>query len=118
MSTCVATGCDSSDLAETPEIAAIQIAPDSARIAVGEQVDFSVAALTAEGDTIRDVSFQWASTDPAVFTVQETGVATGQAAGTAYCRVGVPSDASGTTTQSKASKRIFVGRDSAYVAVF
>lgn len=88
------------------------------RLTVGEQVDFSVAALTAEGDTIRDVSFQWAPSDPVVFTVQENGVATGQEAGTAYCRVGVPSEASGTPTQSKATKRIFVGRDSAYVAVF
>src|SRR6056297_1590836 len=84
---CVATGCDSSDLVEPPEVAAVQISPDSVRLTVGEQVEFSAAALTAEGDTIRDVSFQWTSTDPAVFTVQEAGVAIAQAAGTAYCRV-------------------------------
>lgn len=117
------TGCDSTDANEEPPIEELIISPSSVNIAVGEQADFSAVALTASGDTIRDLDLRWWSSDPAVFTVEGNGMATGQAPGTAYCKVELAGDAATTashlkTARSKLAKRIFVGRDSAFVSVF
>ena len=113
----VLTGCDSTDATEPEdEIADVAITPENATLAVGEEVDFSVAALTAAGDTVRNVDLvlNWESTDPTVFTVANEGVAVGQDPGTAYCTVEVNTDEA-----SKASRiQRFVGRDSAFVMVF
>lgn len=98
-------GCDSNGAADESDIAALVISPDSASLAVGERLDFSAAALTADGDTVRDVALNWASTDPDVFTVEKGGIATGRKPGTAFCTIEV------------ASLR-FTGRDSAFVRVF
>lgn len=114
----VLAGCDSNEVAEDPEIARIDISPDNASIAVGEQVDFSAVALTASGDTVRDVEWEWVSTDPAVFTVENNGVATGQSPGSAFCTVGVSDDATTNAIHRKAAKRRFDGLDSAFVSVF
>lgn len=111
-------GCDSNEVTENPEIDELIISPDSVSLAVGEQVDFSVVALTSSGDTVRDVSFDWVSTDSAVFTVEDGGTATGQNPGSAFCTVEVRDDAASTTGKLKAAKRRFVGRDSAFVSVF
>lgn len=119
----VLAGCDSTDANEEPEIEALIIAPSSVNIAVGEQADFSAVALTASGDTIRDLDLRWWSTDSDVFTVENDGLATGQAPGEAYCKVELADDAASTASHlragpSKTAKRIFVGRDSAFVSVF
>jgi hypothetical protein len=119
----ILTGCDSTDANEDPQIEELIISPSSVNIAVGEQADFSAVALTAAGDTIRDLALRWWSTDSAVFTVEDNGVATGQAPGEAYCKVELTAGAASTASHlraasSKAAKRIFVGRDSAFVAVF
>ena len=109
------TGCDSygSDDAETnSEVAEVIISPDSVAIAAGEQADFSAVALTAGGDTVRDVRWRWESTDPSVFTVEDDGTITGHAPGTAYCGVGVADGAAG-----KAAL-VPIGLDSASVTVF
>lgn len=102
----VLVGCDSNDnTGYENQIARIEISPDSVSLGVGEQADFSVVALTASGDTVRDVSLEWWSTDPSVFTVEDDGLATGQEPGSAFCNVEV-------------NARRFVGRDSAFVSVF
>jgi len=120
--TFVLAGCDSTDASEEPEIEALIISPRNVSIEVGEQVDFSVAALTASGDTLRDLDLRWWSSDPDVFTVEGNGMATGQAPGDAFCKVELTDDAANTashlkTARSKLAKRIFVGRDSAFVSV-
>lgn len=116
-------GCDSTDANEEPSIEELIISPSSINIAVGEQASFSAVALTASGDTIRDLDLRWWSSDPAVFTVQDNGIATGQAPGDAFCKVELTAEAANTAShlkavRSKLAKRIFVGRDSAFVSVF
>ncbi|PEN13118.1 hypothetical protein CRI94_10740 [Longibacter salinarum] len=99
-------GCDSTDYRAEPDeddIATVIISPDSARIGVGDRLDFSAAALTESGDTVANISLNWMTTDADVFTVDSTGLATGESPGAAFCTV---------TTQR------FVGRDSAFVSVF
>lgn len=92
------------------QIAKIQISPDSLSISAGETASFSAFVLTASGDTLQDsgIKFQWWSTDPDIFTVENNGTATGQSAGTAFCVI---------ETVAK-SKINFTGRDSAFVRVF
>lgn len=119
----VLAGCDSTDANEEPQIETLIISPRSVSIAVGEQADFSVAALTTSGDTVRDLDLRWWSSDPDVFTVDGNGMATGQAPGDAFCKAEVTAEAANTashlkTVHSKRAKRIFVGRDSAFVSVF
>jgi hypothetical protein len=114
----VLAGCDSTDANEEPQIEELIISPSSVNIAVGEQADFSAVALTVSGDTIHDLDLRWWSTDAAVFTVEDTGIATGQAPGTAYCKVELADDAASTTNHLKVAKRTFDGLDSAFVAVF
>jgi plastocyanin len=122
--TLVLAGCDSTDANnEEPQIEALIISPSSVSIEVGEQVNFSIAALTASGDTVRDLDPRWWSSDPDVFTVDGNGTATGQAPGDAFCKAEVTAEAANTashlkTVHSKRAKRIFVGRDSAFVSVF
>jgi len=106
-------GCDSNDPATTEgEVAEIRITPESADIAVGELVDFSLVALTATGDTAQGATLdvRWWSTDSTVFSVNASGEAVGQDPGTALCMVEV-------TELAKAGAR-FTGKDSAFVRVF
>lgn len=110
----VLVGCDSNGTDDEPEIADVIISPDSVSVAVGDQVDFSAVALTAAGDTVRDVTFQWASSDPSVFTVSNDGTATAQGSGTAFCGVKPPDDAA--TAAGKAAL-VPIGLDSAFVSV-
>lgn len=113
----VLAGCDSTDTDDAPEIARVAMVPDSATMAVGESVDFSVVALTADGDTVRDadLDIEWWSTDPDVFTVTENGLATGQSSGTALCMVEATDEVAGKAAHPSAP--FFVGRDSAFVVV-
>lgn len=104
-------GCDSTDPADDP-IATVAISPDSVALQVGEQADFTAIALTASGDTVRDVSFRWRTTDPGVFTVEDNGLATARAAGTAFCGVDVRGTVAGKTAL------VPIGLDSARVRVF
>lgn len=111
----VLPGCDTTEVTE-PEIVDVLILPDTASLAVGGDVDFEVAALTAAGDTLRDhnLTINWKSTDPSVFTVANGGVATGQEAGTAFCVVEATDEGA-----SKAAGRLVpIGLDSAFVSVF
>lgn len=77
---------DVSDMATVTvalEVAAVEVAPGSAEVAVDETVEFSASAEDAEGNEISGLSFTWASDDEAVATVDENGVATGVAEGDA-----------------------------------
>ena len=117
----VVIGCDSNGSANEPdpEIAEFAISPDSVSIAVGEQVDFAVIALTASGDTVQDADLdvEWWSTDSTVFTVENDGQATGQNSGRAFCMAEVSDGTASTSANLRAAKR-FVGRDSALVVIF
>lgn len=126
----VLAGCDIIGVEDDDEdqapIEAVAISPDSVAIEVGEQVDFSVAALTAAGDTVQDadLSIRWWSTDTTVFTVEEDGLATGQGSGTAYCVVEASEEAdderAGKAATSNLTRRpnVPIGLDSAVVHLF
>lgn len=110
-------GCDSNDPIENDpetEIAEVLMVPDSVEIEMGDQVDFSLVALTAAGDTVQDAALDvtWWSTDTTVFTVENDGLAIGQDSGSAWCMADVVE-----LSKSSTSLR-FVGRDSAFVQVF
>ena len=111
-------GCDATNPSDDEEAAEVVIVPDSASLAVGDEVDFAVVAVTASGDTIRDVSasLRWWSTDPSVFTVGSGGLARAQQTGVALCKVEVAGETSGKRAAS--ALRRFTGRDSAFVSVF
>lgn len=73
-----------SDTTETDGgVDAVEVSPDSASVTEGDTTRFSAVATDAEGDTLTDATFAWSSTDTAVATVDSTGLATGQAEGTA-----------------------------------
>lgn len=116
MGALMVSGCDSNENAPANLIEGIAITPDTASIGIGEQMEFTVVGLTASGDTVRDADFTltWWSTDPSVFTV-EGGTATGQQAGTAFCKVEADDNTRNTASQTRS--RRFVGRDSAFVFV-
>lgn len=112
-------GCDSDNSTGAlgvEDIDEVVISPDSAAVEAGEVIDFSAVALTAEGDTVRDVSFVWKSSNPDVFTVEDDGTATGQAPGDAYCGVDIPEGAA--KAKTRGAKIVPIGLDSAVVHVF
>lgn len=109
------SGCDKEDDTEpqNDQIERILIIPQNASIAVGEQLEFSTVGITSDGDTVETagmgLEWNWWSTDPYVFTVDDSGKATGQNPGEAFCVL----DFAETTSRLK-----FTGRDSAFVVIF
>ncbi|WP_333659562.1 SBBP repeat-containing protein [Meiothermus cerbereus] len=57
--------------------------PDTASKRVGQTQQFTAVAKDASGNTIPDVTFTWSSNDPSVATVNNNGLATAVAEGTA-----------------------------------
>lgn len=124
----VLVGCDSNDATEPQdvEIARVAISPATASLEVGERVEFSALAVNTAGDTIAipegRLEWEWISSDPDVFTVDDDGTATGQSPGEEFCIIDATlvEGLSGSTRaidNLKASSG-FVGRDSAFVLVF
>lgn len=122
-------GCDSSDPDDDwSDIEEVRISPDSVAISVGETVDFSFALLSATGEELDvDINTRWESTDTSIFTVEDDGLATAKASGTAKCVIEVSTyqlseTTDGRAAQMEASRKAevlgFVGQDSARVVVF
>lgn len=60
-----------------PAVASIVVSPDSAVLqAVGQTVQFTATARTADGAVSTSANIAWTSSDPAVATVNATGLAT------------------------------------------
>lgn len=66
-----------------PVVATVTVSPDSMMITVGGMFQFTAVAMTADGMVVDDVDFTWMSDDTDVATVDETGLVTAVAAGTA-----------------------------------
>ncbi|MDE2847601.1 MAG: Ig-like domain-containing protein [Gemmatimonadota bacterium] len=66
-----------------PVVATVTVSPASMMIMVGGMFQFTAVAMTADGMVIEDVDFSWMSDDTEVATVDETGLVTAVAAGTA-----------------------------------
>ena len=75
------------DVTETPPpepvVATVKVSPASMMIMVGGMFQFTAVAMTADGMTIDDVDFTWMSDDEEVAEVDESGLVTAVAAGTA-----------------------------------
>lgn len=124
----VLVGCDSNgtpDPQDPPQIARVAISPTTATMGTGDQVEFSALALNEAGDVVEmpegSIEWEWISSDPDVFTVEDDGTATAQSPGEAYCIIDATllnrSSASAAIDDLEASAG-FVGRDSAFVMVF
>jgi uncharacterized repeat protein (TIGR01451 family) len=70
----------------SPAIARIEITPPSASIFVGQRQQFTATAYDASGQPMSGVLFVWQTSNAAVVTVDQTGLAMGQSEGTAEIR--------------------------------
>ena len=98
------------------ENAEVVIEPQNVSIEVDEQIDFSAFVVTPSGDTLNEefnFHWNWYSSNPDVFTVQNNGTATGHNSGEAFCIV----EASTGSEKIRAKLR-YVGLDSARVLLF
>jgi hypothetical protein len=64
-------------------VVSVVVEPDTAKLLVGQSVQFSAAALDSLGRPLSGRSIAWASGNPAVASVSVTGLATGMSAGAA-----------------------------------
>ena len=67
----------------TPMVARVEVSPSTMTLEVGGTFQFMATALTSDGMTISDVTYTWSSDDTEVATMDETGLVTAIAAGTA-----------------------------------
>jgi len=74
----------SSALAQhAPKAAQVQIAPSDAKVAVGAQTPFVATAYDAAGNPLDEATFVWSSSNPAVASIDQSGIATGRSPGLA-----------------------------------
>ena len=66
------------------DVASVVITPPTATVAVGASVTLSAEVLDAAGKTLTGIKVVWASADPAVATVSNSGVVTGVAVGVVH----------------------------------
>ncbi len=66
-----------------PSISTIDVTPATASKQVGQTQQFTAVAKDASGNVISGVTFTWSSSDPNIATVNNSGLATAVAAGTA-----------------------------------
>ncbi len=93
----LAAGCSKESLfapVAPPPLSAVIVLPHDTTLLVGQSHAFSATALDTHGVAVPGVAFLWASTDPAVFTVSNTGVVTASGVGLArlLVRAGGKSD--------------------------
>ena len=58
-------------------VATVTVTPATANVAAGATQQFAAAAKDANGTAVPNVTFYWASSDPTIATVTQTGLATG-----------------------------------------
>ncbi len=63
------------------KIDTIEVTPASATLGIGATQQFTAVAKDANGDEIADVTFTWSSSDPAVASVNSSGLVTAVAVG-------------------------------------
>lgn len=66
-----------------PVVSTVTVSPASMMLMVGGLFQFTAVAMTADGMVVDDAEFTWMSDDEEVATVDETGLVTAVAAGTA-----------------------------------
>ena len=66
------------------DVASVVITPPTATVAVGANVTLAAEVLDGSGKTLTGIKVVWASADPAIGTVSNSGVVTGVAAGVVH----------------------------------
>jgi hypothetical protein len=66
-----------------PRITDVQITPPDAKIRVGDRNPFVATAYDATGNPVPTATFEWRSSNPAVASIDENGIALGVSAGLA-----------------------------------
>ncbi len=85
----LSSGCDGSGPSEpdgSRTVASITLAPEVASVARGETGQLTATVRNAAGGTVSDVALQWVSENPAIATVDSTGVVTGVSTGVTQVR--------------------------------
>lgn len=116
LTTCSEDSSTSSLEEDEIEVTKVVIEPASASFEIDEKQEFSAFLISASGDTVNkefDIEWNWYSSNPEVFTVENNGTAYGKRAGEAYCVVEVTAEPG-----KVAAKLRFTGRDSAFVSIF
>jgi uncharacterized repeat protein (TIGR01451 family) len=72
----------------SPAISRIEVTPATATIFVGQQQQFTARAFDASGQELGGVIFTWQSSNTAVATINQAGLATGVSEGTTEIRAG------------------------------
>ncbi len=57
------------------QLASISISPGSASFSVGTQIQFTARGLNGNGQEISGINFEWASTDPSIVSINNSGIA-------------------------------------------
>ena len=70
----------------TPAIARVEVSPSSATINGGGQQQFTARVFDANNNEVPGVIFSWQSSNTSVATIDQTGLATGQSAGSTEIR--------------------------------
>lgn len=91
-------------------VASVSVSPAEDSIAVGETAQFSASAQDADGNSV-SADFSWSSTSTSVATVDDQGVATGQADGMAeiVASASGEADSAELTVAGEAEPRFEVG---------
>jgi trimeric autotransporter adhesin len=66
------------------DVASVEITPPTATVAVGANVTLAAEVLDGAGKTLTGIKVVWASADPAIATVSNSGVVTGVATGVVH----------------------------------
>ena len=122
----VMTGCSVTEVVRGPvfpadSVVRVVVAPTSAALVVGQQLQFAAVAKNALNEDIPDKQFAWTSTTPAVASVTTAGRVTGISSGTTTVRAtinGVMGEAPvavsptpvGTVILSPSSATVFLGQ--------
>lgn len=84
-----------SDLQEPPQVSTVSVSAPAQAVQVGQSLQFVATASDAAGAPIEGVAFQWATSDPAIASVSQTGLLVALAPGQVEVRA-----AAGTVTGS------------------
>ena len=78
-----------------PQVSTVSVSPTSATVNTGSTQAFTAKALDAQGQEMNGVTFTWSSSNPAVATVDASGVVSALSAGTANITAAAPNGVSG-----------------------
>ena len=101
---------DTATLTVRPVIDRVEVTPPTASVDEGVSTDFGATAYTSYGVAIQNVSFTWSSDNTSVATVNSSGRATGQRAGSSPSEVTITARAGGKSDTATLTVRPVIDR--------